>query len=129
MGKKILIVDDDSDLVESTSAFLVSRGYTTVSASNGTEGLAMLEQEKPDLIVLDMMMDQRGDGFLFSRKMRKEPAFQKTPIIMLTGMRQATGFHFLTEDPRHPTFLPVDEFMEKPADLEELARRVARLIG
>jgi len=129
MNKKILIVDDDDNLVESVAAFLSSRGYTTVSAPNRTEGYALLEREKPDLVVLDMMMDQRGDGFLFSRKMRKEPAFARIPILMLTGMRQATGFSFPTEDPRHPTFLPVDEFMEKPADFDDLAQRIAKLLG
>jgi CheY-like chemotaxis protein len=127
---KILIVDDDPDLVEAMRLVLEGNGYECVHASNGTRALEALPKEKPDLIVLDVMMDDLTEGFHVAYKIRRpEPgieAFAKTPIIMLTAIGQRTGMKFdLQTD---ADYLPVNEFLEKPVQPKELLGKVEELL-
>ena len=115
---KILIVDDDPGFVEATQTILETKQYKVSSACDANEGFTRLEQEIPDIIILDIMMGRGAEGFIFARKMRKDPRFAKIPIVMLTSMREQTGFDFPGER-IHPTFLPVDEYMEKPFESED----------
>lgn len=124
--KKILIIDDDIDFVASIKVILENK-YEVLSAYSGEEGWQKL-QEMPDLIILDVMMDRRGEGFIFSRRMRKEEKFSKIPILMLTGMRQQTGFFFPKDDPKDAQFLPVDEFVEKPVESDVLLNKIEKLL-
>ncbi|HBL16461.1 MAG: hypothetical protein A2X36_01085 [Elusimicrobia bacterium GWA2_69_24] len=124
---KILIVDDDEDYVAAVRAVLRHASFEVVSAGDMEGGFSMLEEEQPDLLILDMMMGGKGAGFLFSRKMRKDPRFQALPVLMLTGMREQTGFSFPGKD-KDPKWLPVDDFAEKPLKPDELLRRVERLL-
>lgn len=124
--KKILIVDDDVDFVETIKVVLETK-YQVITAYSGEEGWQKLP-EMPDLIILDVMMDRRAEGFIFSRKMRKDEKFSKIPILMLTGMREQTGFFFPKDDPRDNYFLPVDEFVEKPIAPENLLSKVEELL-
>ena len=125
--KKILMVDDDEDFREAYRIFLETK-YEVVTAGSGEEGWKKLEEETPDLLILDVMMDNRGEGFIFSRKMKKDDRFSHIPIIMLTGMREQTGFYFVRDDPRDSKFLPVDEFLEKPVDHMVLMEKVEELL-
>ncbi|MBI5240220.1 MAG: response regulator [Elusimicrobia bacterium] len=125
---KILIVDDDDDQVAALRVVLESRQYRVVSASGTKTGTEVLEREAPDLIILDMMMEGKGAGFLFSRQVRKMERFKGIPILMLTGMRSQTGFSFPGKD-KDPQFLPVDEFAEKPLNPQDLLRRVEGLLA
>ena len=128
MAQKILIIDDDIDLVEATKNVLEGI-YSVNVANSGTEGWKKLEEDIPDLIILDVMMENRAEGFIFSRKMRKIEKYSRIPILMLTGMREQTGFAPIKEDPRHPKFLPVDEFMEKPVKPAELLDRIEKMLN
>ena len=92
MANKILIVDDERDFVEINRATLESKGYKVVAAYNGKEGLEKALKEKPDLIVLDVMMTTKTEGFDVSRKMRAYEELKKTPIIMLTAIRGENGY-------------------------------------
>lgn len=125
--KKVLIVDDDIDFVEATKVVLEVK-YQVIVAYNGEEGRQKLKEEKPDLIILDMIMGRKGEGFIFSREMRKNPEFSHIPILMLTGMREQTGFFPIQDEPRHPKFLPVDEFIEKPIEPQDLLKKVEELL-
>lgn len=126
MNKKILIIDDDIDFVASIKVVLETK-YDVLTAYSGEEGWQMLD-EMPDLIILDVLMDKRGEGFIFSRKMRKEEKYSKIPILMLTGMREQTGFFFPKNDPRDERFLPVNEFVEKPIQPQDLLEKVEKLL-
>lgn len=126
-GHKILIIDDDPDYVRATKSVL-ERYYHVSCAYNGREGWQKLRQEKPDLIILDVMMEKKAEGFIFSRELRKERDFHDIPVIMLTGMRRQTGFFFAKEDPRHSKFLPVDVFIEKPVNPTELLTNTENLL-
>ena len=119
----VLIIDDDRDFVDSTRAILESEQYRVMSAYGQGEGFAKLEEETPDVIILDVMMGQGAEGFIFARKMRKDPRFAQIPILMLTGMSEQTGFR-IPGNPIHPKFLPVDEFVEKPIKSHDLLEKV-----
>ncbi len=130
MAKKILIVDDDKDLVASLEQVLAANGYAVASAFSGAEGLKALEAEKPDLVILDVMMETDTAGFEVADRIRsrrptsKYRAFRDVPIIILTAIDQVTNSRF-SMDPRD-SFLPgVDGFLTKPVDLDELLEKVS----
>ncbi len=124
---KILIIDDDNDFSEATKIILESRNYEVILADNTKDGLLLLENENPDLLILDNMMENKAAGIIISRQIRKNPKFQKLPILMLTGMREQTGF-FFPDEPKHSKFLPVNEFLEKPTPPEILLEKVEKLL-
>ena len=116
--KRILLVDDDPDIVDSMKAMLESNGYEVLTAVDGNSGLAMAEQEQPDLIVLDMMLPKRS-GFLVLEKLKRGKG--SPPVIMITG----------NEGVRHQTFaetLGVDEYLRKPFRMERLLERIGELL-
>ena len=123
----VLIIDDDPDFVEITQSLLETRQYKVSSACNMDEGFARLEQSIPDVIILDIMMGKGAEGFIFARKIRKDSRFAKIPIVMLTSMREQTGFEFPGER-IHPIFLPVDAYMEKPFESQALLDEIERLL-
>jgi two-component system alkaline phosphatase synthesis response regulator PhoP len=130
---KILIVDDDRDMVDTTRCFLETKGYVVQVAYDPDQGFTRLEEEVPDLAILDVMMGRGAGGIVLARKIRKEARFDHMAIIMLTGVREQTGFSFPSADPTHPEFLPVDEFLEKPialpALLEKIEQQLAKISG
>ncbi len=132
MGQaKILLVDDDPDLIEAMRLILEQEGYRCVHAMNGARALEALPRERPDLIVLDVMMDGLTEGFDVARKIRRpEPGlepFTKIPIVILTAIGQRTGMRF---DPATDSgFLPVDAYLEKPIQPKDLLTKVGELIG
>jgi CheY-like chemotaxis protein len=125
---RILIIDDDPDFVDATKAILETGQYEVSCAYNEDEGLQSLEEEIPDLIILDIMMRRFAEGFTFARGIRKDPRYQKIPIIVATSVREQTGFDFPGE-PKHPKFFPIDEFMEKPLEPQLLLETIERLLA
>lgn len=118
--KKILIVDDDYEIVESIRLALQSKNYTVVVARDGNQGLAMAEREDPDLMILDMMMPKRS-GFLVLEKIRRTRPVPLR-IIMITA----------NEGSRHKAYaemLGVDDYIRKPFGMDRLLASVSRLIG
>jgi DNA-binding response OmpR family regulator len=119
-GKRILLVDDDAEIVESLRLALEGNGYTVLVARDGNQGLALSERENPDLVILDMMMPKRS-GFLVLEKMRRT---RETPmrVIMITA----------NEGSRHKAYaemLGVDDYIRKPFPMDRLIESVQRLIG
>ena len=134
MAKKILIVDDDRDLVESLAQVLKSRGYTVASAFSGADGLKALLVERPDLVILDVMMETDTAGFEAADRIRsprpssRYAEFKDVPIIILTAIDQVTNSRF-SLDPGD-SFLPgVNEFLTKPVDLDGLLEKVRTLVS
>jgi DNA-binding response OmpR family regulator len=119
-GKRILLVDDDAEIVESLRLALEGNGYSVLVARDGNQGLALSERENPDLVILDMMMPKRS-GFLVLEKMRRT---RETPlrVIMITA----------NEGSRHKAYaemLGVDDYIRKPFPMDRLIESVQRLIG
>lgn len=133
MAKKILLVDDDSDLVASLSQALTMNGYEVSVAYSGAEGLARLLEVRPDLMILDVMMETDTAGFEMAYQVRSARPTSKyrdvkdTPIIMLTAINQVTNSRFSLNEGQ--SFLPgVNDFMTKPVKIDELLEKVKKQI-
>jgi CheY-like chemotaxis protein len=122
--KKILVIDDDIDLVEIIRVTLENEGFEVIDAQNGKRGLAMTREENPDLILLDVMMGQVDEGFQVAYELKGDAETQDIPILMLTAVADQTGFGF---DPvKDEGFLPVNEFLEKPISPRKLVDMVRK---
>lgn len=126
-AKKILIIDDDVDFVESTRIVLEAKGYKVSSAGNKEEGFEKVKQILPDLIVMDVMMETMSDGFDLSRKLKNDEKYKDIPILMLTAIGEKTGFGF-SDVAGDKIWLPVDAYAEKPLTPEKLLARVEKLL-
>ena len=123
------MVDDDPEFVETTKIILESGGYDTRTAANDKEALAQLEKEKPDIILLDVMMKTIGDGVWLGQKIKGDQHYSDIPILMITAVNKESGTSSFHLDPKADgDYLPVDGFLEKPVEPEVLLREVARLI-
>ncbi len=124
MAKKIMIIDDDIDLVEAMRITLESGGYEVIDAQEGNKGYEMLKSEQPDLLILDVMMGTQDEGFQLAYQIRSAAETSDIPIVMVTAVGAQTGFEF---DPsKDENFLPVDEYLEKPVNPQALLDTVKR---
>jgi len=132
-NKKILIIDDDPDIVEAMKMPLEANSYYVITASSGKEGLQRAKDEIPDLIILDVMMETDTEGFHVAYALRSEEPdaeyknCRKIPILMITAISQKKGMDFSLE--KDDTFLPVDGFIEKPIQPKDLLEQVAELLA
>lgn len=127
---KILIVEDDVDLVESTKKILETKGYQIIIAFNPDEAGERLKQSKPDLIILDIMFGPKEEslGFNFARKLKHSREYSEIPIIMLSAINaKEQYFNFSPETDGE--FLPVECFLDKPLDPEELFNKIETLLS
>lgn len=120
----ILVVDDDPDFVETGRIVLETSGYRVVSASNGDEGLRMMRQEQPDLVVMDVMMSGILDGLHASIQMKTEPALKRTPILMISSITSSEYAAMFPTD----EYVPVENFLSKPVSPDRLLAEVKRLL-
>ncbi len=125
---KILIVDDDPDIVESMRVVLESHGHHVSSAAGGPEGLKKTRQESPDLIILDVMMPDGMDGFEVAREIKKDPKTKHIPILMLTAIGEKTGLDFQKEA-GDEDWLPVEDYCSKPLNHDALLKKISKLLG
>lgn len=125
---KILIVDDDPDILKVIRVILENQHYTIVSANNKEDGLEKAKAEKPDLFILDVMMESMSDGFDLSRELRKIDEFKNTPIILLTGIDGKTGVNFKSAF-GNTEMLPVDAYLEKPVSPHILLNKIEKLLS
>lgn len=129
---KILIVDDDPDIVEAMRMPLEANNYQVVSAYSAKEGLEKILKERPDLVILDVMMETTTEGFHFAYKVRSEAPdspykdFRALPILIITAIHKATPFRFSPR--KDEEFLPVEDFIEKPIEPRVLLEKVSRLL-
>ena len=122
---KILLVDDDPDFVEATTIVLESGPYKVIPAYSGREGLQKVEEEEPDLIILDIIMPGE-DGFEVCRKLKRDPRYTEIPIIMLTSLSQRLGE--TTYSVIDGMTLEADDYVDKPVHPRELLKRVRELL-
>jgi DNA-binding response OmpR family regulator len=130
MAKKhILVVDDDRDLVASVEAFLSARGYTVTTAGNSKEAYARIVENRPDLMILDVMMDYDEEGMVFASALKTDGPTHSIPIIMLSGFNVQTDVRDRVLASLMGQELPAEAFLQKPVRLAELADRVEVLLG
>lgn len=125
MKAKILVVDDDPDFVEVTRKVLEKHGYEVITATNGEEGLAKTRQERPDLILLDVMMSNVWDGVHMSDQLAEDPYLKKIPVIMVSSITGTPHAAFFPTD----ALLSVDGWISKPIAPEGLVEKVRRALG
>jgi len=121
--KTILIVDDDIDFQQAMKTLLETRNYNIILASDGDEGYEKAKKEKPDLLLLDVMMKKDNEGFLTAQKMKADQSTGRIPVILITGIRKAKNLPFGFEP--DPDWLPVKAVLEKPVKADDLLREIA----
>lgn len=126
MAKKILIVDDDPDLVEAVSTILESKGYAVAAAYGGVEGVAKAKSESPDLIVLDVMMPDK-DGYEVCKELKADAKYRSIPILLLTAVVSKISTTKYTQQMGIET--EADDYVDKPVEPDELVRRIEALIA
>ncbi len=124
---KILIVDDDLDFTEALKTSLVTEQHTVVTAADRTEGMEKVKTERPNLIILDVMMSTWEDGFEMARILKKDPQFKDISILMLTAVKDRSGIDFKSTA-GDPTWCPVDGFLDKPVEPDILLAEVKKLL-
>ena len=124
---RILIVDDDPDITEVMRVVLENQGYTVDSAEDGTEAIEQIKAVKPDLIILDVMMNTTNEGFLLSRELKKDPEYKDIPVLMVTAIKEKTGIDFKPAA-GDESWLPVEEYLDKPVKPEVLLDKVRALL-
>jgi CheY-like chemotaxis protein len=122
--RTVLIIDDDIDLVEIIRVTLEREKLRVIDAQNGERGFALAKEQRPDLILLDVMMGTVDEGFQVAYRLRSDPLTKDTPIIMLSAVGERTGFSF--DKGKDAEFLPVNEFIEKPISPRKLVDLVRR---
>ena len=127
---KILVIEDDPDMVAAIRMPLEANGYEVLTAPTGEEGLQKVKEVEPDLIVLDVMMETTTAGFQVSLQLRSpDPeseyaAYRHVPILMLTAIHTTTSLRFGPDE----AYLPVNDFVDKPMDPDVLLEKVRTLI-
>jgi len=129
MKKKIMIVDDETDIQEYLMAALEDSGYSTCTVNDINDILGSINREKPDLIILDIMMPDRS-GISIYREIQQTPEFKTIPIILMSGLSSKNEFiEKLFHDKKNPDEIAVPAiFIEKPIQLEKLEKQISNLL-
>ena len=126
-GKHVLIVDDDTEFVKLYSLFLKNSGLEVSAVYSAAEAMDALESTRPDIVVLDVMMDGFSDGFELAREIKAEPDLKDTLILMMTAVTEKTGIEFKSSA-GDPTWLPVDGYVDKPVEPDALLAEIGKLL-
>ncbi|NCQ17763.1 MAG: response regulator [Ignavibacteria bacterium CG_4_8_14_3_um_filter_37_9] len=118
---KIIIIDDDPDILDACSLVLNSKGHEVFTATNPEDGYRIVKNNLPDLIILDVMMNEPDDGFFLAQKFRRNKI--AVPILMFSSVSQTVGMHFGINE-----LVPVDDFVEKPISPSLLVEKVEHLL-
>ena len=124
---KIMVVDDDPGIRDSLQTILSSR-YNVITAADRTEGMEKIKTEKPDLLILDIMMSSWLDGLDLSKMLKEDPQFRDMPILILTGVRDKTTFDFRPKT-GGPDWCSVDAYLDKPVEPDLLLAEIERLLS
>jgi CheY-like chemotaxis protein len=123
---RVLIIDDDADFRRAVGGLLTTSGFEVSTARNGREGLEVAKSSRPDLILLDVMMDERTEGFFTLQEIRRVPALRDTPVIVVSSIY--TDQPWFRVDPQ-AGWLPASLFLAKPVDPVRLLDESARLLA
>jgi two-component system alkaline phosphatase synthesis response regulator PhoP len=126
LTKHILIVDDDIDLLSQMSAAMDAEGYQVVRAGSQQEGEEALLTGRPDLAILDLMMEQPDSGFILCHRLKE--LYPETPVILLTAVTHVTGLSFATTDQEAKSWMGVDLLLDKPIRPDRLSLEVKKLL-
>lgn len=123
---KILIIDDDIDFVKATKIILETKSYEILVAYDKDAGMKKIESERPDLIILDVMMNRLSDGFKLCYQLKHDPKYKNIPVIIITAVTQKTGLRFSPETDGE--YLEAEDLISKPIKSDELLNKVENLL-
>ena len=132
--RKILVVDDDPDIVESIKLVLEANSYGVITSGDAEDGLARARSEKPDLILLDIMMPEGTEGFQFVWDLRadRDPAVRAIPSVVLTAIHSSTELRFYPDQSdttyKEGEYLPVQGFIDKPVEPRALLTQIDKVL-
>ena len=122
---EVLIVDDDPDFVEITSMILKQHGYTVSTAASGDEALEQMRADRPDVLLLDVMMSTVLDGVNVSFAMSEDPELRSVPIVMISSIPDSPNADKFPTD----EYVPISAWITKPVNPDKLVSTIQRLIG
>jgi DNA-binding response OmpR family regulator len=123
----VLIVDDDPDITEAMKVVLEHKNYAVNSAGNIEQAMESLKENRPNVIILDVMMDTPQDGFILSRQLKQNESYKDIPILMLTSVKDKMGIDFESAA-GDESWLPVEEYLTKPVKPDVLLKKVESLL-
>ena len=128
--KKVLVVDDDADVTKLVSKLVERAGYEAIMARNGMEGMGKVREEKPDLIILDVLMPKQS-GIRMYRELKTDGLFKDIPVIMLSAIAPKSFFRSqqVLDEFRGQSVPQPDAYLEKPEEPEELVELMQKLLG
>ena len=124
--KRVLIVDDDHDFVEAVSCFLELNGFKVFRAYDGAQGVKLAKIERPDLVLMDIMMNERTEGFFAIHEIRRDPALKNVPIFVVSSFCTALPDF---EIPSSGGWLSHDMFFTKPVNMSQLLENIRERVG
>lgn len=127
MSNKVLIIDDDSDFVEAISTLLEAKGYVVITAPEGKTGFSTAKKQLPGLIILDVMMATKSEGFDVAKQLKDDEKTKNIPVVMITGIKRDMNLPFGFEPDEN--WLPVKAVLEKPVKPDVLLRTVEENIA
>ncbi len=125
-GKRVLVADDDIDLLEQLKLFLETAGFTVIAADSQAQAEQLLQETAPDLAVFDLMMENQDSGFVLAYKTKK--LYPNTPVILVTAVAAETGISFHTETTQDRSWIKADAVLDKDIRYEQLMREIERLM-
>ena len=123
---KILIVDDDPNFVDATKRILENKSYQVKVAYDKEEAMKKIEENRPDLILLDIMMEKLNDGFTICYKLKHDPQLKQIQVLVLSAITKETGLKFSPQ--ADGEYFEADGYLEKPVSAEKLLSRVENLL-
>jgi DNA-binding response OmpR family regulator len=122
--KKVLLVDDDVDLIEQNKMLLESKGYDVVTAESVIEGWEIFRREKPDAAVLDLIMEEHDSGFILAHKIKRDVYGKTIPVFLLTSATYVTGMKFGVSSSEEQEWINCDAWFNKPINIDELSNKL-----
>ncbi|MEI7485358.1 MAG: response regulator [Ignavibacteriota bacterium] len=122
--KKVLLVDDDVDLIEQNKMLLESKGYEVVTAENVKDAWDTFQKEKPDAAVLDLIMEEHDSGFVLAHKIKRDAYGKTIPVFLLTSATYVTGMKFGVSSSEEQEWINCDAWFNKPINIDELSNKL-----
>ena len=122
--KKILIVDDDIDLLDQHKILMESKGFEVVTAESAEAGFQVFQKEKPDVVIVDLIMEEYDSGFILCHKIKRTELGKNIPVLILTSATYETGFKFDASTMEEKEWIKCDGFLNKPVVVHELLAKL-----
>ena len=122
--KKILLVDDDPDILEQTKLLLEAAKFTVITAESGQEGFEKFQKEKPDAAVVDLIMEEHDSGFILCYRIKKDEHGKNIPVFIVTSATASTGYKFGATTEEEKMWIRCEEILNKPVVIKELIEKL-----